>query len=223
MSRVHSGLASWWASGFWVCVLLVAVGCDGSDQVRVEGEVILVSMAGWTQSAGTMKRIEREMVQKISASLPNHRIKVKRRLLGLLPEGDSELFLALEYEGWKNRKKTVAGSRDQFVAIGHSSGATAIYSLLRNKTFKSGKFAPTFLGLIDMSLPLGRHDLTGYIPDDGTQKTGIVHYHIRRTPRINGIRNMPVSGSHFSIVRSGAVAQGLARSASSNCAQRARY
>ena len=222
MSRVHSGLASWWASGFCVCVLLVAVGCDGSDQVRVEGEVILVSMAGWTQSAGTMKRIEREMVQKISASLPNHRIKVKRRLLGLLPEGDSELFLALEYEGWKNRKKTAAGSRDQFVAIGHSSGATAIYSLLRNKTFKSGKFAPTFLGLIDMSLPLGAHDLTGYIPSDGTQKTGIVHYHIRNTPRINGIRNISVSGNHFSIVRSGAVAQGLARSASSNCAQRAR-
>jgi len=169
-----------------------------------------------------MKRIEREMVRKISASLPNHRVTVKRRLLGLLPEGDSELFLSLEYEGWKNRKKTAAGSQDQFVAIGHSSGATAIYSLLRNKTFKGGDFAPTFLGLIDMALPVGPHDLTGYIPGDGTQKTGIVHYHIRGTPRINGIRNIPVGGDHFSIVRSGAVTQGLATSAAHSCVQRAR-
>jgi hypothetical protein len=221
------GLGAWWASGFCACVLFVATGCDGSEQIStrnrpVEAEVVLVSMAGWTQTADTMKRIEREMVRQLSARLPNHRVKVKRRLLGLLPEGDSELFLALAYEGWKNRKKTAAGSQDQFVAIGHSSGATAIYSLLRNKTFKSGRFAPSFLGLIDMSLPIGPHDLTGYIPDDGSQKTGIVHYHTRRTPRIGGIRNMPVSGDHFSIIRSRAVAQGLARSAANSCVQRAR-
>jgi len=189
----------------------------------MEGEVTLVSMAGWMQTAGAMKQIESEMVRQISASLPNYRVTVKRRLLSLLPTGDSELFLATEYKAWKNRKKTSAGSRDQFVAIGHSSGATAIYSLLRNKTFEDGDFAPSFLGLTDMSLPAGPHDLRGYIPDDGTQKTEIVHYHVRGTTYIDGIRNVQITGNHLSIIRSGTVAQGLARSASRSCVQRVRY
>ena len=182
-------------------------------------EVILVSMAGWTQTADTMGRIERAMVRQISANLPNHRITVKRRLLGLLPEGDSELFLALEYEGWKQKKKTTAGQNDQFVAVGHSSGATAIYSLLRNGTFLNGPEAPAFLGLVDMQLPIGPHDLAGKTPRGGARQTIIVHYHIPDTGRIEGIRNIGVGTDHFSIVNSRTVTQGLAAAAANACLQ----
>ncbi len=206
-------------------VICGLAGCDaqGTNQRlahrREAPEVILVSMAGWTQTAETMGRIERKMVQQISASLPNHRITVKRRLLGLLPEGDSELFLGLEYEGWKQKKKTTAGRHNQFVAVGNSSGATAIYSLLRNGTFKNGPYAPAFLGLVDMSLPLGPHDLTGKTPHDGARRTTILHYHISGTDRIKGIRNIAVGADHFSVVNSRTVTQGLATAAANACLQ----
>ena len=149
----------------------------------------------------------------------NCRITVKRRLLGLLPEGDSELFLALEYEAWKQKKKTTAGQRNQFVAVGHSSGATAIYSLLRNGTFQNGPNAPAFLGLVDMNLPLGPHDLTGKTPRDGARRTIIVHYHTSGTDRIKGIRNIGVGTDHFSVVNSRTVTQGLSAAAANACLQ----
>jgi len=204
-------------------------GCDAQDanqnpahrrEASPESpEVILVSMAGWTQTAETMGRIERAMVRQISAVLPNYRITVKRRLLGLLPVGDSELFLGLEYEAWKQKKKTAAGRDNQFVAVGHSSGATAIYGLLENGTFKNGPNAPAFLGLVDMGLPLGPHDLTGKTPHNGARRTEIVHYHIFGTDRIKGIRNISVGADHFSVVNSRTVTQGLAAAAADACLQ----
>ncbi len=208
-------------------VIFGLAGCDSQDQSLVNqkasspepAEVVLVSMAGWTQTAETMERIERAMIHRISGCLPNYRITVKRRLLGLLPEGDSELFLALEYEGWKQKKKTPAGQNNLFIAVGHSSGATAIYSLLRNGSFENGPNAPAFLGLVDMALPLGPHDLTGKITHDGARQTTIVHYHTPDMDRIAGITNICVGADHFSIVRSQAVTQGLASSASNACLQ----
>jgi hypothetical protein len=182
-------------------------------------EITLVSMAGWAQTAGTMGKIERSMVEKISASLPGYRIKVKRRYFSLLPQGDSELFLALEYKRWKQRKNTSAGRNDQFVAVGYSSGATAIYSLLKNGTFQEGPNAPAFLGLVDMALPIGTHDLTGKTPRNGDRTTKIVHYHRYGTARIKGIQNTRVGGSHFSIIKSRTVTQGLAADAARVCRQ----
>ena len=180
-------------------------------------EITLVSMAGWAQTAGTMGKIERSIVEKISASLPGYRIKVKRRHFSLLPQGDSELFLALEYKRWKQRKNTSAGRNDQFVAVGYSSGATAIYSLLKNGTFLDSPYAPAFLGLVDMALPIGTHDLTGHIPRNGDQRTRVVHYHRYATPRIAGIQNTRISRNHFSIIKSEYVTQGLASEAARAC------
>jgi hypothetical protein len=208
-----------------LAVLCGLTGCDRrglsheKDAPPKPVEITLVSMAGWTSTAGTMSKIERAMVKKISASLPEHRIQVNRRLLCLLPEGDSELFLALEYKGWKQRKKTSAGRNDLFVAVGHSSGATAIYNLLRNGTFLDGPNAPAFLGLTDMALPIGRHDLTGKIPRNGDQMTQIVHYHRYGTKRIEGIKNIGVRGNHFSIMKTTPVTQGLAADAARVCRQ----
>jgi hypothetical protein len=208
-----------------LAVLCGLTGCDRrglsheKDAPPKPVEITLVSMAGWTSTAGTMSKIERAMVKKISASLPEHRIQVNRRLLSLLPEGDSELFLALEYRGWKQRKKTSAGRNDLFVAVGHSSGATAIYNLLRNGTFLDGPNAPAFLGLVDMALPIGTHDLTGKIPSNGARKTRIVHYHRYGTARIEGIQNIRVGGTHFSIIKSRSVTQGLATEAAQACQQ----
>jgi hypothetical protein len=212
-----------------LAVLCGLAGCDdqGQNQNLVRGkdtaprpaEITLVSMAGYGQTAGAMERIERAMVERISAALPGHRIKVKRRLVSLLLQGDSELFLAREYDAWKQRKKTSAGRNDQFIAVGHSSGATAIYNLLRNGRFLNGPNAPTFLGLTDMVLPIGKHDLTGKIPRNGARRTQIVHYHRYGTARIEGIKNIGVGGSHFSIIQTGAVTQGLAVEAARACRQ----
>jgi hypothetical protein len=176
-------------------------------------------MAGWTQTADTMAAIEQTMVRRLNAGFPNHRVTIKRRLLGLLPEGDSELFLSLEYEAWKQKKNTPAGQNDVFLAVGHSSGATAIYSLLRNGTFKDGPEAPAFLGLVDMVLPVGPHDLTGKTPRNGARRTVIVHYHLPETESIRGIQNVLVGGDHFSIVNSGSVLHGLAAGAVGACRQ----
>ena len=130
-------------------LILCLFGCEAesTNKSMVHGrpappptdpEVVVVIMAGWTQTAWTMEAIERSMVRKLKAGMPGYRIRVSHRLAGLLPEGDSELFLALEYEGWKARKATPAGRADQFVAVGHSSGATAIYNLLQNGSNNSG-------------------------------------------------------------------------------------
>lgn len=212
-----------------VSVFFALAGCheqEGGGKVSAKktaspktAEVVLVSMSGWTQTADTMAAIERAMVQRLSSCLPNHKISVKRRLIGLLPEGDTELYLALEYEGWKQKKNTPAGKDDIFIAVGHSSGATAIYSLLRNGTFKNGAEAPTFLGLVDMVLPIGPHDLTGKIPRNGPRRTVVVHYHLSETESIGGIRNVLVGGDHFSIVNARPVLQGLAGGASGACYQ----
>ena len=212
-----------------LAVLCGLAGCDdqGQNQNLVQGkdtaprpaEITLVSMAGYGQTAGAMGRIERAMVERISASLPGYRIKVKRRLVSLLLEGDSDLFLAMEYKAWKQRKKTSAGRNDQFIAVGHSSGATAIYNLLKNGRFMNGPNAPTFLGLTDMVLPVGPHDLTGKIPRNGDRMTQMVHYHRHGTKRIKGIKNIGVGGTHFSIIKSGTVTQGLAVEAARACQQ----
>ena len=190
---------------------------QGKDTAPKHAEITLVTMAGWVQTAEAMRKIERAMVEKLSANLPDHRISIKRRLLSLLPEGDSELFLAIEYEGWKQRKKTPAGRNDLFVAVGHSSGATAIYNLLRNGTFQDGPNAPAFLGLTDMGLPIGIHDLTGKIPRNGDRMTPIVHYHLYGITHIAGIENIRVRGNHFSLMNSESVTQGLAAAAASAC------
>jgi hypothetical protein len=210
-----------------LAVLCGLAGCDeqgenqnlahGKDTAPKPVEITLVTMAGWAQTAGTMSKIECSMIEKISASLPGHRIKVKQRLISLLLEGDSELFLALEYEGWKQRKKTSAGRNNLFVAVGHSSGATAIYNLVKNGTFLDGPNAPAFLGLVDMALPIGTHDLAGKIPHNGARKTQIVHYHLYGTAHIAGIKNIRVGGNHFSIIKSEPVTQGLASEAARAC------
>jgi hypothetical protein len=205
-------------------VFLSLAGCDEqtaglavtNDAAPQSPEIVLVSMAGWTQTAETMRDIEQAMVRSLEGCFPDHRITVKRRLLGLLPEGDSELFLGLEYEAWRQKKNTPAGKNDMFVAVGHSSGATAIYSLLRNGTFRDGAEAPAFLGLVDMILPLGPHDLAGKTPRNGARRTVIVHY-MSEADGINGIRNVHVGGDHFSIIRSVTVLRGLAAGAATAC------
>ncbi len=212
-----------------VAAVFVFAGCDeemnngnaaaAPNTQSSSPEIVLVSIAGWTQGPETMDAIESSMVRSLKGCFPNHTISIKRRFIGLLPEGDSELFLGLEYDAWRQKKNTPAGKDNMFVAVGHSSGATAIYSLMRNGTFKEGPEAPAFLGLVDMVLPLGPHDLTGKVPGKGTQRTTVVHYHLFETDSIVGIRNVVVRGDHFSIVNSFSVMQGLAGGAVSACQQ----
>jgi len=68
------------------------------------------------------------------------------------------------YKAFKERKAKNKCSLEQFVAIGHSSGASAIYNEIKGGTFNQSdpRLVPAYLGMIDRVLPLGeRHDLTG--------------------------------------------------------------
>ncbi len=207
--------------------MCLSAGCadqglqSGQEPSVSNGRVVVVFMAGWLESELSLARIESAVRKELVRRLPgrsNHRISIRRKGISLLLEGDYDLFLRLEYNAWMKRKKTPAGQYDEFVAIGHSSGATAIYNELRNGTFKSGRCMPAFLGLVDMVLPMGDHNLAGKIPRSGGGKTRVVHYAAAGTPRIRGVRNIRVPGaSHLSILNSSTVTRGLARDAAGAC------
>lgn len=186
-------------------------------------QVVVVIMAGWLEGYWAMDPIERAVRNDMSMALPrdgSYRIVFKRKGAGLLLEGDYDLFLRLEYLAWKQRKKTDAGRYDEFIAIGHSSGATAIYNELRNGTFDSGQYMPALLGMVDMILPVGPHDLTGKIPFGAGRQTSVVHYYVPGTEWIQGATNLMSPGSnHFSILTDPSVTQGLASRASLSCMQ----
>jgi hypothetical protein len=59
--------------------------------------------------------------------------------------------LANHFKAFKRRKKANPCSLEQFIAIGHSDGATAIYQLARDRRFDDEKGrTPAFLGLVDL-------------------------------------------------------------------------
>ncbi|MBN2583972.1 MAG: hypothetical protein JXL80_12975 [Planctomycetes bacterium] len=60
-----------------------------------------------------------------------------------------EATLRKEFESFVKRKKANPCSLEQFVAVGHSDGATAILHLLQDGTFNK-KPTPAYLGFIDL-------------------------------------------------------------------------
>ncbi|KKK73584.1 hypothetical protein LCGC14_2892360, partial [marine sediment metagenome] len=114
------------------------------------------------------------------------------------------------YKAFVKRKKEQPCSLEQFVAIGHSSGGTGIYNVLKKgKTFqKAGRFAPAYFGMIDTIIAHG-HDLT-----DKAGWTTVEHYHAPKTKTIKGIRNIPIPGvGHYSILKNQKMIQEMAKAA----------
>jgi len=84
--------------------------------------------------------------------------------------GIGESHLRQEYQDFVKRKGQNECSLEQFVAVGHSDGATAIYHLLREGAF-NGQYTPAYLGLLDLvrtqyglfglDLSTVNHDVTG--------------------------------------------------------------
>jgi RHS repeat-associated protein len=101
---------------------------------------------------------------------PAPQMWVSRSSIGPL-KGWYDKELEDAYEKFVQRKSTQKCSLEQFVAIGHSSGASAIFNLLKaGKPFATkGKYAPVYVAMIDAVYPSERiipsgnerHDLSG--------------------------------------------------------------
>ena len=211
------------------------------------GETVVVIMAGWLEPYGAMEDIERAVHDALAREVagqggaagvkdpsagrkprpgePRFTLTFCRKGSSALLEGDYDRFLRDEYNAWRKKKQNQTGWRplDQFVAIGHSSGATGIYNELRKGTFKDGPYMPTYFGLVDMILPVGSRDLTGKVPQDAAsgRRTVVAHYHVPGTSPVDGATNVPVRGTdHFAIPRARMVVRGLAKGIAEACMQR---
>jgi len=86
--------------------------------------------------------------------------------------GIGESHLRQEYQKFVKRKEQNQCSLEQFVAVAHSDGATAIYHLLREGAF-NGQYTPAYLGLLDLvrteyglfglDVFTINYDVTGYV------------------------------------------------------------
>ena len=70
-------------------------------------------------------------------------------LLGMGGQAEEDR-LRREWTEYVERKKKNPCSLEQFVAIGHSDGATAIYRSINAGVFSSDKWSPAYLGLVDL-------------------------------------------------------------------------
>ncbi len=119
--------------------------------------------------------------------------------------GGYDKVLRGTFEKFKIRKRNNSCSLEQFIAIGHSSGASAIYNELHKGTFKSfmsgkAKVTPAFLGLIDMIM---RKDVLKRLPSligKVPEGTHISHYKQHLTWSIKGIHNRSIWATHTGIV-----------------------
>jgi hypothetical protein len=75
--------------------------------------------------------------------------KVLSVLLGMGGEAE-EIELNNAWVDFVNRKRRNPCSYEQFVAVGHSDGATAIFRLGTTGLFTQGVLEPAYLGLVDL-------------------------------------------------------------------------
>ena len=103
------------------------------------------------------------------------------------------------YEAFKKRKTNDKCSLEQFVLIGHSHSATAIYELINEGYFFKGDAAvqPAALIMIDAVLGGRTKDITGAMKK--SKKTDVFTYY--QTDDIPIIRGTPVKGTTPMVVR----------------------
>ena len=116
----------------------------------------------------------------------------------MTPGYDAEL--RKEYRAFVKRKKDDKCSFEQFVAIGHSSGASAIYNEIKEGLFAGvggadgRRFEPSFLGLIDMVLTeetvLGVGSSPSLAKSDLRERV----FNVYQTELLSAFRGKPVSG-----------------------------
>lgn len=136
---------------------------------------VLVVISGAGASEASMNKVRNATKAAVETRLAKWwpgtplKMKVVPHAEGELA-GDYEPLLRKDYKDFLDRRRKSPCSLEQFVAIGHSSGATAIYNEIRAGTFRAvwidapeygrRRVSPVHFGLIDMILPLlPVHDL----------------------------------------------------------------
>ncbi len=198
------------------------VGVDPSGQV-------LVVLSGAGQSEASMNKVRNatktEIENRLGKWWPGTALKVKvvPHAKGRLT-GEYDGLLRKDYEDFLRRRRKTPCSLEQFVAIGHSSGATAIYNEIRAGTFRPRwvnvqgygrrRISPVHFGLIDMVLPLlESHDLFRARLRNLGFRTSMLHYKQFITVEIKGVKNINILKDHFSIVNDGRAVKGISEEA----------
>jgi hypothetical protein len=117
---------------------------------------IIVTVAGLGESPGSLAHIEEDVATSIGYALTalgrnyitgnTFRYRYSRIGYG---GGNAKNLLQKEYTEFLKRKEKDRCSLEQFVAIGHSDGGTAIYLLLKDGSFNKAT-TPAYLGIIDL-------------------------------------------------------------------------
>jgi hypothetical protein len=199
-------------------------GLDPSGQV-------LVVLSGAGQSEASMNSLRNATKTQIEARLAAMWPESKAKL-EIISHGKGELYN--DYDGWLRndynaflkRKRDNPCSLEQFLAIGHSSGASAISNEIVAGTFKPvfmgvpgggmQRVSPIFFGLVDQIL--GQKDLRAARVGLLGFRTAMIHY---KQPwpgnpsEVKGVLNITIFKDHFSIVNDAGVVKGISEEAAS--------
>ncbi|KPK47447.1 MAG: hypothetical protein AMK72_08440 [Planctomycetes bacterium SM23_25] len=150
------------------------VGSNPVNRLDPSGQVMVI-MAGAHEGFGCMEPLMNAVGQELAqwvaefdASSPNITVRVQKAWWGPL-WGFYDGVVRNAYRDWVERRKDNPCSLEQFIAIGHSSGASGIYNVLRQGVFAENgedkRYRPVYLGLIDMVLHEGGDpDVSGRLP-----------------------------------------------------------
>jgi hypothetical protein len=148
---------------------------------------ILVILSGLFQHSGNGKPVG----DKVGAVIANAMLQYDAGMqatVGVTLEGmggkAEENRLRRLWDEFVERKQSDRCSLEQFVAIGHSDGATAIFRLINSGAFDGKDWTPAYLGLVDL---VRRH--WGFDPNMAGQANSSSHAILTRKPLNTYVEN----------------------------------
>ena len=193
---------------------------------------IVVVMSGWNRPKADMVKIRERIISKLRPRLNKYdRRIVGNGMIGWVAVGGRRLeddgvydqqpaktqsyddFVRMHFDAFVARKKADPCRLEQFIAVGHSSGASAILNQIIAHNF-GGPYPPAFLGMIDPVLAKHGRDIT---MDNGPYTHEVVYYQRRsflKGSRIEGADNFRIRNTtHSSIMKDERVIEGIAEKA----------
>ena len=193
---------------------------------------IVVVMSGWRRPQSDMTKIRDRIISKLMTRLNKYDrggptigwaaawdgpLEDDGRYDNQAGRGSYDDFVRRQFDAFVQRKRGDPCRLEQFVAVGHSSGASAILNTIMGTHFNTYPW-PAFLGMIDPILSrYGRN----MIMHNGGYTAEVVYYQ-REDWRLS-LRSSPVPGAdeniqvkntnHFDIVKDERVVEGIAEKA----------
>jgi hypothetical protein len=129
------------------------VGSMPTGAVDPDGRVVVI-LSGWRQPLEKGEPVARAVAYSILQHIVPYDgfgglLEARTFLVGMGGQGEEDQLRKL-WKDFGDRKNRNPCSLEQFVAIGHSDGATAIYRTIMAGTFGKGDWPPAYLGLVDL-------------------------------------------------------------------------